>query len=86
MCKIAAVVAAGEADGGLRIRRRAAADHDRADGVSGEKTGNARGGSAGRWFAGEEIAGAGIADARGVEKSWRENVSFFEARRPVRGD
>ena len=77
--EVAAVVAAGEADAGLRIRSSAATDDDGADGEAGEESGNGCGGSAGRGFTGEEVAGARVADARGVEQAWGEDVGFFEA-------
>src|SRR5262249_51624390 len=77
--EIAAVVAAGEADTGLRIRSGAATDHGCADGKACEKTGHAGSGSAGSWLTGEEVACAGVADARRVEKARREDVGLFEA-------
>ena len=77
--EVAAVVAAGEADAGLRIRSGAAADDDGADGKADEEAGDGCGGSAGCGFTGEEISGARVADARGVEQVGREDVSFFEA-------
>ncbi len=43
------------------------------------KSGNGGGGSAGCRLTAEEIAGARVADASGVEQARREDVGFFEA-------
>ena len=77
--KIAAVVASGEADCGLRVRGGAAADDDGADRTAGEKSGDRGGGSAGGGLTGEEVSGAGVAKAGDIEQAGREDVGFFEA-------
>src|SRR6202011_3825881 len=77
--QVAAIVAAGDADGSLGVGGSAAPNDHGADGVAEKKTGDAGRGSAGGGFSGEEVAGAGKAEARGVQQGWREHVRFFEA-------
>ncbi len=64
--EVAAVVAAGEAEGGLWVGGGAAADDHGADRTAEEKAGDGGGGSAGGGLTCEEIAGTGKADTCGV--------------------
>ena len=64
--EIAAIVAAREAELGLRVRGGATTYDDCADWAAEKKSGNAGSGSTGSGLPGEEIAGAGKAKSRGV--------------------
>ena len=77
--KIAAVIAARETNLSLRVGGGAATDNDGADAKPGEEAGDTRGGSAGSELTGEVVGSAGEAEARGVDESRREDVSFFGA-------
>ena len=77
--QIAAVVAAREAQLRRGIRRRAAANYQRAKRQSRQKTGKAGGGRAWRGLAGEEIAGARESYPHGVYRDRGKNPRFFQA-------
>ncbi len=75
--QITAVVAAGQPDRRLRIRRGAASHNHGADLVSNQKSGYTCGRRSRSRFAIEKISGSRIADARDIQERGRENVSFF---------
>src|SRR5260370_20663280 len=76
---MAAVIASGETDGRLRVGCCATTDYYGTHGSAEKKTWDAGGGCTGRRLSGEEVPGAGKAQANGVQHCRGKNVLSFEA-------
>jgi hypothetical protein len=77
--QVASVVASGQANLRLRVRRRASAHHHGAHQLAGEKAGHIDRRRAWCWFAGEKVACPRIAETGRIEQPRRYHVSLLQA-------